>query len=152
AIGPNGTRSTSRTPVTIGKSMGAGNDATIWTTGCSRRDQTAERPIRIPTGRVQAAARARAENVLTLVAPTAPAGTTHFPAGTRTRSPKSFHAPRSAAASAAIPSPETRAARTRSPAPPGTTPTLSGGAGGAGARGRRRLRRRIRRRKLERRI
>ena len=46
--------------MTSGKSIGAGNEATIWTTGWRRRDQTGERPTRIPTGSVQATARASA--------------------------------------------------------------------------------------------
>ncbi len=37
AIAANGSRSARRTPVTSGKIIGAGNDATIWTTGWRRR-------------------------------------------------------------------------------------------------------------------
>src|SRR5450830_2067170 len=145
ATAPNGTRTRSRTPVTIGKSIGAGNDATIWTTGWSRRDQTADRPTRIPIGSVQAVASARAARVLRNVAPRAPASTTHSPEGTRVRSPTSFHAPKSAPARAARPIATRAPARTRAPPVPGLAVAAAGsgaGDGGVVPRRRRRLRRR----------
>src|SRR2546425_6765608 len=52
---PTPMRSNSRT--TIGKSIGAGNDATTWMTGCSARASRGERPITTPAGRAQAVQR-----------------------------------------------------------------------------------------------
>src|SRR5207247_2621803 len=50
--------SNSRT--TTGKSIGAGNDAPTWMTGCSARASRGERPITTPAGRAQAVARSTA--------------------------------------------------------------------------------------------
>src|SRR5438445_426411 len=46
---PTPIRSNSR--ITSGNSMGAGNDATTWITGCSARASRGERPIHTPAGR-----------------------------------------------------------------------------------------------------
>src|SRR5205807_8071454 len=40
--------------ITSGNSMGAGNDATTWITGCSARASRGERPIHTPAGRAHA--------------------------------------------------------------------------------------------------
>ena len=39
--------------MTIGKSSGDGNEASTCTTGCSRRDSRADRPMASPAGMVQ---------------------------------------------------------------------------------------------------
>src|SRR5205085_4339829 len=49
---PTPIRSNSR--ITSGNSMGAGNDATTWITGCSARASRGERPIHTPAGRAHA--------------------------------------------------------------------------------------------------
>ena len=43
-----------------GRRIGAGNEATIWTTGWRRRDQVLERPRRVPNGTITAVATASA--------------------------------------------------------------------------------------------
>src|SRR5438093_5342180 len=47
---PSETPAAASAPMTMGNSIGAGNDATICTTGCIRRDSRGERPIAIPAG------------------------------------------------------------------------------------------------------
>ena len=101
----NGTRNAIMRPVTMGKIMGAGKDATSWTIGWRRRDQVAERPIRIPAGTVQRIDRARAPAVRRNVAPRAAARAFHSFADTAVRRWTSRSAPQIEAAARPLKTP-----------------------------------------------
>ncbi len=47
---PSGMPARCSTAITSGNSMGAGNEATTWTTGCRMRDSRGDRPIASPAG------------------------------------------------------------------------------------------------------